>query len=748
MNMKNIVWLKEVNKDDINIVGGKGAQLGELYNNNFPVPNAFIITTNAYKLFIKKLKINFEQLDKINVENIKQLENISKKIQKKILSASLPKILEKEILAAYSKLQGKVAIRSSATAEDLPTASFAGQQDTYLNVNGIEKVLEAVQKCFASLFTSRAIFYRVQNNFDHSKVSMAVVVQKMVNAKKAGVAFTINPVSNDKKEIVIESVSGLGESLVSGKTTPDSYVVDKKLNKTKEKNIVNKEILNFKEIKALVKICKKIEEHYKFPQDIEWAIDDKLYIVQTRPITTTNSLYPGAQWKKILSREYGVQYTEVSLRSLTDEVKDLVPCTFYEQIYIPEGVNEVCYIDSNKWKNLVFCLEKKWNVKNIEKYEEKFITTGNDYVNFCKNIPKNFRSKSNQELKKFYLDYQKLAVRYTSFIWTAYILNNIFSELARNTIQKYIEKKKSQSYYEIVFSPVKEASILKLSSVINKIPALNKKTIKKVYNEYKWISCLDIHNSPWTIEQFITHAKQMKKSKNFSKKSYSDFLKKFKIKKNDKVVFDVVRWFAYIKDLRDDYRRKAVFYVRSSLFYELARRMGVKISDVSYLLEAEIIDYLDNGNLCNIYKERKKGFVIYFDKNKEINCVSGRDVKKIVSLLGVNIKGSYITELKGVPASKGIVQGKAAIVKGVKDLEKIKKGDILVAVTTHPDYVPAMQKASAIITDEGGITSHAAIVARELRIPCIVGTKNASKVFKEGDKIEVDAEIGLVRLIK
>ena len=746
--MKNILWLNELSKKKINLAGGKGAQLGELYNARFPVPNAFVITSLAYKHFVKNISLDIERLNKTNINHTKLLEETAKRIQKKILSASFPSDLKQEIVSAYSKLGGKVAIRSSATAEDLPTASFAGLQETFLNIEGNKKVLDAIKACFASLFTARAIFYRVQNKFDHAKVLMAVVVQKMVTARKAGVVFSINTITNNKTELVIEAVSGLGESLVSGLTTPDSYLINKKTKKIKEKHILKKEILSNKELSSLIDLASKIEKHYKFPQDIEWAIDKKVHIVQSRPVTTSKYLYSQAKWKEILSREYGVQYTEISLRCLTSENKDLVPYTFYEQIYIPEDGNEVCYIDANKWKNLILGLEKTWNANNIKKFENKFIKTGNEYVNFSRKIPKNLRSKSNKALKKVYLQYQKHAIRYTSFIWTAYILNNVFSEKARQVIHNYLGKKESQKYYGIIFSPTKEASIIKLASLINKIPKINSTSMKKLHDEYKWISCLDIHNPPWTINQFVSHAKQLKKDKQVSELQYQSFLKKFKIKQKDKHLFDITKRFAYIKDLRDDFRRKAVFYAQSTLFNELARRMNLKLKDISYFLEREILDFLDRNIVSKNYINWQKGFVIFFDNSKKINCAGGKDVKITMRKLGISTKESYLTEIKGVPASKGLIEGKVTIVKGVKDLLKVKKGDILVAVTTHPDYVPAMQKASAIVTDEGGITSHAAIVARELGVPCIVGTKKASKILKDNDKVEVDANIGFVRKLK
>ena len=284
---ENILWLKDLNKSDIPIVGGKGANLGEVFD-HFPVPTGFCVTVNCYKHFMNETMIGphiHGLLDKLDVENTEQLEKTSKEIRKLILKQKFPSDIKKEILTNYKKLKNKkVAVRSSATAEDLPTASFAGQQDTYLNTKGNKDLIKAIQKCWASLFTSRAIYYREKNNFKHRDVLIAVVIQEMIDAKYAGVMFTVDPVN--KKHILIEVVEGLGEALVSGQVTPNTYFMNKKTHKVEEAS----EHFNF-DTNLLIKISKigeKIEKHYKKPQDIELALDknNKIYILQSRPITT------------------------------------------------------------------------------------------------------------------------------------------------------------------------------------------------------------------------------------------------------------------------------------------------------------------------------------------------------------------------------------------------------------------------------------------------------------------------------
>lgn len=311
--MKNIIWFSNIHKEDIGKVGGKGANLGEMFNAGMPIPPGFCVSAQAYEKFIdlSGIKEQISKLLDIDVEDTNLLQETSDKIQSLIISQEMPVDIKQDIIDAYNQIDDFVAVRSSATAEDLPNASFAGQQATYLNIKGNNDVLENVQKCWASLFTARAIYYRVKNKFDHMDVLISVVVQKMVNSDTAGVMFTVHPVTNNRNEIIIEGSFGLGELVVSGCVSPDSYIVTKDPLKVKDVYIAekrkamfrdiegknyekelddeeaNKQVLSEKQILKLGKMGLKIEKHYGKPQDIEWAYeDDVLYITQSRPITT------------------------------------------------------------------------------------------------------------------------------------------------------------------------------------------------------------------------------------------------------------------------------------------------------------------------------------------------------------------------------------------------------------------------------------------------------------------------------
>lgn len=312
-----VLWLADVDKNDISLVGGKAANLGELLRAEIPIPDGFVVDARTFREFIRRTSIKdkvYSLLENLNVEDTDRLEEVSREIRSLIESSEIPEDIENEIKEAYRRLceeEGRevcVAVRSSATAEDLPNASFAGQQETYLNVVGEDEVVDRVRKCWSSLFTPRAIYYRVQKGFKHKDVSIAVVVQKMVNSEKSGVMFTSHPITGEKK-CVIEAIFGLGEAIVSGSVTPDTYVYnritrkledvkigEKKFMLTKQdgktvkvelKEKAKERVLSDREIERLVTLGELIEEHYGKPQDVEWAIEGKsVYIVQSRPVTT------------------------------------------------------------------------------------------------------------------------------------------------------------------------------------------------------------------------------------------------------------------------------------------------------------------------------------------------------------------------------------------------------------------------------------------------------------------------------
>jgi len=311
--MELIRDFKNLTKNDVHLAGGKGASLGEMTLANLPVPEGFVILSTSFDRFLKEANI-YEDIDAdlhaVDTDKVHTVEKASEKIQATIMSAEMPEDIKQEILKFFKKLDSKfVAVRSSATSEDSADAAWAGQLDTFLNTTE-EHLLENVKKCWASLFTSRAIFYRYEKNLHNTNISVAVVVQKMIESEISGIAFSVHPVTQDHNQMIIEAGFGLGEAIVSGQITPDSYVVEKEpmliidINVSDQKRGIFKKLpegnewkeingekqkLTKEQILELAKVIIKIEKHYKLPQDIEWAVEkNKFYITQSRPITTLN----------------------------------------------------------------------------------------------------------------------------------------------------------------------------------------------------------------------------------------------------------------------------------------------------------------------------------------------------------------------------------------------------------------------------------------------------------------------------
>ena len=313
--MKNYTKkFNELDKTKADIAGGKGASLGEMLNAGIPVPDGFVILSTTFDKFLHIADL-IQEIDSIlhvvDHEAVHSIDEASEKIQELIKYAIMPSDIASEIVSEFQILDSEfVAVRSSATAEDGTDHAWAGQLDSFLNITK-DTLLEKVQYCWASLFTPRAISYRFEKGLHTTKISVAVVVQKMVNSEKSGIAFSVHPITEDRNQIIIEAGFGLGEAIVSGSVTPNSYVIEKDTEMILDVNVNNqkqalyraqgggnfwknlndsegqRQVLNGKEILALSRLIKKIENHYGFPCDIEWAYEaNKFHIVQSRPITT------------------------------------------------------------------------------------------------------------------------------------------------------------------------------------------------------------------------------------------------------------------------------------------------------------------------------------------------------------------------------------------------------------------------------------------------------------------------------
>lgn len=340
-----VMHFNEVDRTNLTEVGGKGANLGEMSKAGFPIPSGFCITTSAYRDFSaasNKMDRFLDLLDQLKPDQPDEISKLGKLIRDHLLTVPISQTIKSSILDAW-KIVGEeeaYAVRSSATAEDLPTASFAGQQETYLNVKGADQLLQAVRKCWSSLFTDRAIIYRIKNGFDHRSVYLSIVVQQMVFPEVSGLMFTVDPVTGHRNTISIDASFGLGEALVSGIVSADSYqvregqIVKKRIAEKKKAiypvteggtvtkeltpELQNKQALSDDKILELAQLGQRIEKHYCSEQDIEWCLaGDRFYILQSRPITT---LYP---IPKVYDNKLHVFLSIAHLQMMTDVIKPM-----------------------------------------------------------------------------------------------------------------------------------------------------------------------------------------------------------------------------------------------------------------------------------------------------------------------------------------------------------------------------------------------------------------------------------------
>jgi phosphoenolpyruvate synthase/pyruvate phosphate dikinase len=609
--MQSMKQLSKVDSSMVGLVGGKAASLGELITAGITVPPGFVITTEVYgKVISPKLKkAIFEGFDKLGAE--------------------------------------RVAVRSSAVAEDSASASWAGQLDTYLNVTK-EGLIDAIQKCRASITSAHAREYADYNQVADSDRAVAVIVQAMVDSEVSGVLFTANPVTNNKDEIIIEAIYGLGEMIVQGLVTPDNWTISKQTgsvvsssSRRQPKMLIyqsgkNRTVkipdakqqqptLSHAQIQQLTQLAIQIEQHYSSPQDIEWAIaKNKLYVVQSRPITTLADSETSQKFtfEKLFTREESLMVSEIQYKQfaawLSQITSESIPPTFFR---ITRGLLET-WLCRESTQILVDAIYRH----NI---------TETDYL------------AQNVKL------YRRLVVQMGKYETRGHArdlceLQQYLSLFGQIMIPLHV----------IFFTPFREDTPKPLIDLALKI-------------------------------------------------------------RGEDAVFD-----------------NTDLYIKDSLAYIYPECNGIET-----FIGLKDLNNPDPDKL----KQRENDFFCaentYLNMDFEEFKVAYPQYSFMIDTFNPNQKS-----ITGTTAFKGHVSGQVQIITRKKDINKFIAGNILVAPMTTPHYLPVMKQAIAFITDEGGVTCHAAIVSRELKTPCIIGTKIATQILHDGDRVEVDANEGLITI--
>ncbi len=656
---------EKLSKSDAVIAGGKGASLGEMTQAGIPVPEGFVVLSTTFDTFIKKADLVQEvEAILLNVDHkaVHTVEAASEKIQGLIMAAAMPEEIATDIIAGFETLDSKfVAVRSSATAEDGADHAWAGQLDSYLNTKK-ENVLERVKECWASLFTPRAIFYRFEKGLHLTQISVAVVVQKMINSAMSGIAFSVHPVTEDHNQLIIEAGFGLGEAIVSGQITPDSYVVQKEPREiididiaTQERKLVRKEtggsewaaisenemgkqVLNDEQIKELSTIILEIEKHYAFPCDIEWAFENGIfYIVQSRPITTLSKKSEGKINNEQASGE--------------SNVNKQTPTAAELQQYI--DAQEMVY----RGKRTPTIFSSKVKILAWTKGYEREIGAGYNTV-LINSLGEQFADREGGKAMDEALGGLDMAdVR--RYITKMAELNTAL-EISQNTAQSEDNIRDNEEYYITAFS-----NLLTYFFIVRNL-------IEPLYETMS------------TEDQEYINAWRNDDSLFSSMDAYEAAYKKTQTQTQS----------------------------QSQAQLQTPNEWSLVSKDGELILVDSILTY----------------------------------TRKMMPVNETTIAKS--NEIKGRVAYPGIITGKARVVLSRQERDSVEEGEIIVAPMTTVDFIQAMKKAIAFVTDEGGVTSHAAIVAREMKKPCIINTKIATKIIKTGDMIEVDANKGIVTILK
>lgn len=827
-----IAWFHEIGLEDLPLVGGKGANLGKMARAGLPVPPGFCVTTNAYEQFIRDMALWPEM--EYWLETLPPLE-AGEAIRRRIEHAHIPEAISTAIHAAYAQLDNgrtpghpPVAVRSSATAEDLADASFAGQQETYLGIRGAETLARHVQHCWASLWTERAIAYRTRNQFPHAQVSLAVVVQEMIAPEVAGVLFTANPVTNNRKEMLANASYGLGESVVSGRVTPDTYRLGRQKtfavveqvcgtkatridmapdNGTTETPVAEAErqrlCLNLDALRRLLELGMQVETHYGQPQDIEWGLaNGQLYLLQTRPITSLASApKPASQLNRMqqaivndLLEHYPEPPYPLDYLAVTDSYQQVVNAAHAYGMAMPLA-SEIIQLDADGLPTIhppkarlsprVLGLFGQLR-KQLKRDPKTWIT--HQHPAFATELAAlgktNVAELDNPKLVQFI----QSAVNVTSRTGAIRFEEAIIPTLVRAALLKGMlsltRATKSISIMDLLVDlPYKTAvidhALHQLAAEASKLPQT--KTI--LLNTDTDAALAALEQNPEgriflaAVQIFLAEhgARTLKAYLPFSNRAWVEspaallatvavILRAPHPRPGPREPYPVLHQsvLTHLPSwLREPFAKlleayRAGHVARESTLYTIEEgflhaRRGVdeaahRLKAAGALPQLEMVVYLTLAELYDALQAKVPPAEIatLARRRKQARPRAFQTWRGQWQAPNTNSKGAA---LKGLSGSAGMAAGPAKVITGPAEFGKLQPGDVLVCPYTDPAWTPLFTLACAVVSDTGGPLSHAAIVAREYGIPAVLGTQNATLVFKDGVHIQVDGQRGEVRLV-
>jgi len=870
-----ILPFSDVKKDDFKSIGNKALNISLLQAEGFSVPYGFVVTTDSYNKYLSdnnfKEKIS-ELLRATNFDYKKSVATTSNNIKGLILSGEIDKSIKKDIEKVLSKNK-KIklwAVRSSALAEDLAEASFAGQQDSFLNINS-KDVVEHIKLCWASYWNERAISYRHNAKISHLDGGMAVIVQSMVDAKAAGVMFTADPITGDRDKIVIESSWGLGESIVSGIVSPDMFTLEKKSKEIIERKVSSKakgvflsdkgsvahdieeekkliSSLTDEEIIFISNLGEKIETYFNAPQDIEWAVsDDGVSILQSRGITTIEK--DNTLWTRGYSDEYWADVTSPLFFSLLGEnlsnyvFKEGAKIMGYKELrdkdllrlhkghvyfnaqaledvftynpklgrtkellnYFPKNEQErIANADAKLFKRIlaevrVAILDPDGKITSTD---SAYLKWANDYLNYLKGFDQvDFQKLTDEELHNEFLNLRAKFLKHNRLIRYGMVTHSIGSNLIlKRWLTDWLGDKSGVLYSKLITGLPDNKTI-----VTNIEMAKLAKETKKDKNAYKLIKKL-------SSSDFLNELKTNDSLKEYASK-YNKFMEDYGHRSHTREIY-YPRWIddpslviEVLKSLVDanevdleeiekakreerkkaeieitdavsktkfgflkkpvfskvlDYAQRYLIFRENQRFYldhELTRERRLFMEYGRRFLERDIID----SEMDIFFFSKEEIFAIakgdmFIDKEtifrrkeefeKYKNVLPPKFLKGNVEFDDSVEKQDNLLKVTGTSSSPGIATGVIRVVETIRELPKVKDEEILVTSNTDPGWTPVFSKISGLITETGGILSHGAVVSREYGIPAVTAVSNATKIFKNGQKVKIDGNDGVIYIME
>lgn len=844
-----IAWLDGIRKDDVARVGGKGANLGELFRAGFPVPRAFCVTTSAYQRQLESTGIRSSLANDLG-SDIANVERSSESMRARLLAAPILGSIESAIRDAYRAFGDtiRVAVRSSATVEDLPDASFAGQMDTFLGVCGEQDLLEAVRKCWASLWRIRAIHYRNEHRLPHDAVAMAVVVQEMVPAEAAGVMFTIDPLSGISTNMTLTACYGLGETLVSGQVTPDTYTIAKKDMSVSQRNIGRKEIKVIQQengtsvvsvpdmeqmqpclpdsiIVKIAQIGLNIERHYGQAQDIEWAVSDNhIYILQARAVTGLSKAEP-IRIREIPGREnkiYGWIYLgripwparaafpnfardhfPYPLRPFDIDTSLTAALAGVRRVAAEIGIEMPADIARPHESGLILfnppvprIMKTLWSlpviwqrIKSLVQYDPLREWREIDEPQLRALIPPALRDNLSEfEMLKMIRQLNRAITelmyrRFRKYIAAGATANRRLSALLVRLVGRRSDEVKQRLMRNLNHKTAQcNRSMKILARSAASCPAVREILAKNSFQG----AYVAIAADPRCAE-FAGQFSHFLEDYGFRTAMTMEPQPSYPAWRDEPDQVLVLIGSSMLQDpqvmVDNDQTEKEVYRETRA---EIARRLRGKpkqfaafewavdtvrgfviAREASLFLLEEIVGRMREiaNHLADHFvtegKLRNGRNLYYLSLNDLDALAAGERVEEIVSLAvqretvwkrmrdtwdhpADGLK-EHRKSLKGAAVSRGVAVGAVKVVRGADEFHKLQSGDILVCSSTTPAWTPLFSVAAAVVTDVGGVLSHAAIVARECGIPAVMGCMNATNTFVDGELIEVNGTTGTVR---